>query len=133
MSGKLIRGSVVCANGVLNHWGVTFEMILVADLSNVDDRFWTIHEERFKEYRKRGIESHFDRYILDSKSPVGFDLLIVDDQHLGIAFSRLPRPKQTKELGIRFWEQRHITELVVDWFDWCESPTPVRCRPRAVA
>ncbi len=92
------------AKHMARHKNVRFEMVLVANLSKVDDEFWKIHEDRFREYRDRGLgSSDFKRYILDSKSPVGLDLLIVDDDHLGIAFSRLPRPRpQTKELGIRF-------------------------------
>ena len=97
---------------------VKFEMVLVADLTSVNEEFWRIHAERFDEYRKRGIEDHFVRYILDSKTPVGLDVLIVDDDHFGIAFSRLPRLKeQPKELAIRFWQQPAITRLVGEWFD----------------
>jgi len=97
---------------------VSFEMVLVADLASVNNEFWRIHEDRFGEYRKRSIEGHFRRYILDSKCPVGLDVLIVDDDHFGVAFSRLPKPEaQTKELAIRFWDQPDITRLVREWFD----------------
>jgi len=49
--------------------------------------------------------------------PLGFDLLIVDNKHLGIAFSPIPgKPQQNKDLAILFWNQPEIAGKVGAWF-----------------
>jgi hypothetical protein len=117
-AGKSRTISEEIAKHMEHHPGVKFELVLVADLSRIEDDFWRIHAQRYEAYRTRGVEGRFFRYILDYTKRVGLDVLIVDDNHLGIAFSPLPNyEEQVKNLGFRFWDQPEIATRVRDWFD----------------
>jgi hypothetical protein len=47
----------------------------------------------------------------------GFDILIVDNAHVGLAFSPVPVSEQTKQVGVRFWSQQTLASELTTWFD----------------
>jgi hypothetical protein len=109
--------SEAIAHHLENHSTIKFELVLAVNLESITEDFWRIHEQRFDAYKRRHVEKQVDRFLLDTRKAFGFDTLIVDNTHVGLAFSPVPAGEQTKQVGIRFWSQQTLASELTTWFD----------------
>ncbi len=93
-----------------------FEAILAVDFDNLPPDFQQGIESRLNLYKKAGVRDLVSLYILDLKPPIGFDVHIVDKEHLILALTTLAGVKDTP-YGISFENQPLIASEFADWYD----------------
>lgn len=67
---------------------LTYEVVLAID--KIDDDFWIKNDRRKKFYQELGVENRLLLYVLKVSKPIGFDIAIVDDRHIHLAFPPIP-------------------------------------------
>lgn len=101
---------------------VTFEAILVLNLSQLPPNFIERIEERNKIYD--GVQDQVSLKLLSMENPVGFTVFIVDRSHAHISFSTIQDNVQL-ESAIEFENNPAICSELVDWYDRIVSPKAV--------
>jgi hypothetical protein len=99
------------------HKLVTYHVTIAVDLSSVSDDLWKTIERRTLVQRDAGVGERFQVTILNTKKPIGFDVMVVDDRHCAIALSSIPDPKIDKQVAIHFDEQVQVSKRIRAWID----------------
>lgn len=101
-----------------SHKAVTYDVILALDLSNTPKDVWERIEKRTADFRGAGIGGRTHLSILNTSKPIGFDVLIVDDQDCEISFSSAPNsPGERREFSIHFENQPRLAKRIRAWMD----------------
>ena len=103
---------------------VTFEAYLLLNLKKVPSNFKESNENRLGLYGKYGVRDLVSLHLLDSASPIGFDVWIVDRKHAHISLTTLAGVDQL-QCAIVLENQPQIVSDIADWFE-------KRVRPLAV-
>lgn len=99
------------------HKLVTYHVTIAVDLGSVSDELWKTIERRTLVQRDAGVGERFQVTILNTKKPIGFDVMVVDDRHCAIALSSIPDPKIDKQVAIHFDEQAQVSKRIRAWID----------------
>jgi len=106
------------ASHLASHRAVVLDVVIAVDLSSVSAKFWDAQAERYGIYRNLEVQGQVRRFMFDTKKPIGFDLIIVDDIHVAVGFSPVAEPGQrNKEFALHFEGQPRVAAQFRAWFD----------------
>jgi hypothetical protein len=95
---------------------IKFQVVVALSLKKIQPNFVEEFEQRLEKYREKGVEHLTTRRILDLNPPVGFDLLIVDDQHVFMGIPSVA-DEQLLSRALVFENQNKLASELVDWYD----------------
>jgi len=95
---------------------IKFQVVVALSLKDIPPNFVEEFEQRLDTYREKGVEHLMTRRILDLNPPLGFDLLIVDDQHVFIGIPSVA-DEQMLSRALVFENQNKLASELVDWYD----------------
>jgi len=93
-----------------------FVQVFALDINQISDEFNEKINQRIRLYEKNGVGNLVSISLVDMKSPVGFDVLILDRNHVLIGFTKFSGADQLQS-AILFENQPHIADEFADWFD----------------
>jgi hypothetical protein len=95
---------------------VKFQATLAYNFNNINPPFIQAMKRRLEIYSEKGVDHLMTLRFLDVNRPLGFDLLIIDHQHL---FIGVPSVADEKFLtrAIVFNHQERLVDELVDWYD----------------
>jgi hypothetical protein len=96
---------------------IRYEVVFVVKVSDLSDpsTFVKDVERRFDLFRRHGVENQVTLRIIDSDDRIGFDMLIVDETDVHIAYSMLPQATQVQE-SICFENQPRLGASLAAWY-----------------
>lgn len=95
---------------------IKFQVVVALSLKKIPSNFVEEFEQRVEIYREKGVEQLMTRRILDLNPPLGFDLLIIDDQHVFIGIPSVA-DEQVLSRALVFENQNKLASELVDWYD----------------
>jgi len=95
---------------------IKFQVVVALSFKKMQPNFVEEIEQRLETYREKGVEHLVTRRILDLNPPLGFDLLIVDDQHVFIGIPSVA-DEQVLSRALIFENQNKLATELVDWYD----------------
>jgi len=102
---------------LLEHDHISFEVVIAANVRKAGRKFWAESDARFQIYEASGLEDRLIRWVLDTNVPTGFDVIIIDQKHVCLAFSPFPLSKQdTKHLALFFENAGDFARGLSLWF-----------------
>lgn len=111
-------------NHLKTHPRVTYHITFIGNLSNIPQEFWTTVELRRKRMEDANVTHQFRMTFIDSKNPVGFDVLVIDENHCCIGFSpAAPTQPHTRRHAGLFFEQS--PDMVRGMRSWLENLGPL--------
>lgn len=107
-----------------------FVAVVALNLGTLAKDFFERMDARRAIYASSGIEYLVPLYLLDTKYQLGFDVLIIDDQHVTIGFNTITGVGHL-QYAICFENQPSLAKEFVDWFEHTILPSAVeysQCR-----
>jgi membrane protein implicated in regulation of membrane protease activity len=98
---------------------VQYDLVIVLKPNSTDlGRYKDTHENlvRRLESRSQDAKERYTLYVLETKKTICFDTLIVDDQHIGIGFTRFRAEKDVQN-AIMFTNHPELAKKFAEWFD----------------
>lgn len=95
---------------------IKFQATVAVNLSSINVKFIEVLEERLKIYRKDGVDHLANIRVLSLNLTLGFDLLIVDHEHVFIGIPS-PADEQFLSRAIVFENQSKLASELIDWYD----------------
>lgn len=101
------------------HPTVKYHITFAANLTEVPEEFWSTVERREGGMKEAGVSRQLRITFLDTRKPIGFDILAVDHKHCCIAMSPVAPgdPKSRMESAIVFEHEPEVTKRVRSWLD----------------
>ncbi len=97
---------------------IKYEVVIAVNFNTLTSQFQKNVDERFNIYSRAGVGHLVFRFLIDLNKPIGFDLLIVDDKHVIIAFPPLG-DVENLQTGILFENKSEVAAELASWFDQC--------------
>lgn len=94
---------------------IEFEVIIAIDLAQLPPNFLQINEERFQILKRHGVRDALSVYLLDLKPAIGFDLLIIDREHISLNLT--PAGGKYTQRCVVFEHQPQLASSFADCFD----------------
>jgi hypothetical protein len=95
---------------------IKFQVTVAFNFNGIDHSFIEAFERRLEIYRKKGVEHLMTLRLLDLNRPLGFDLLIIDRQHVFLGVPSVA-DEQFLTRAIVFEYQDKLANELVDWYD----------------
>ena len=95
---------------------IKFQVVVALSLEKIQPDFVEEVKQRLEKYREKGVEHLMTLRIFDSNPPLGFDLLIIDDQHVFIGIPSVA-DEQVLSRALVFENQNKLASELVDWYD----------------
>ncbi|MEK7727931.1 MAG: hypothetical protein AAB354_05915 [candidate division KSB1 bacterium] len=95
---------------------IKYEAALVVDFEKATKDFYDGIDRRLSTYKKFGVSDLAEIYLLDLKPPTGFDMFIVDRNHVIIGITKLSGVNSLQQ-GLLFENQPAIASEFADWYD----------------
>jgi hypothetical protein len=96
------------------HPFVNYDVIVA--MSAPTDEFWTKIDARQQIYKARGVDNRVHLSIIKMSRPIGFDLMIVDEKHVHIAFPSIPAAGHKTEIALVFENEPAVAARLEAWF-----------------
>lgn len=95
---------------------IKFEVVIAVDFQQLPSDFQEGIDTRFKIYERHGVKELVSLYLLDIKPAIGFDILIIDREHVILSLTTLAGITVLQS-AVAFENQPKFTSEFVDWFD----------------
>lgn len=95
---------------------IRYDVVIALDPSNISSDFVQSMQDRAKIFKDNGVFDCYSAYILESKIHNFFDVLIIDNTHLGIGITRHERALDLSG-AILFENQPEVSSQLAIWFD----------------
>lgn len=95
---------------------IYFEVIFAVCFEQLPKDFRDGVESRFKVFTKRAVSDQVRLRVLNCNDRVGFDVLIIDEEHLFLSFPVIQAGANV-QTSIFFENQPHLCRDLVSWFD----------------
>lgn len=95
---------------------VKYEAVIAVDFDKLPSDFQYGIDSRFEIYERNNVKELVSLHLLDLKPPFGLDILIIDRDHVVIAFSHFAGVDRLLT-AVLFENQPEIAEEFASWFD----------------
>ena len=95
---------------------VKFQVTVALDVNRIDQPFIEALERRLEIYKRKGVDRLMTLRILNLNRPLGFDMLIIDRQHVFLGVPSVA-DEQFLRRAIVFEHQEKLANELVDWYD----------------
>lgn len=107
-----------------DHPLTSYHVTFVANLSDVPQEFWTAMESREAKMAAAGVRQQFKVDFINSRKPIGFDLLVIDERHCCMALSPATShdPMAIRQAGFHFEDAPAVAKHVKSWIEQLPQP-----------
>ncbi len=98
---------------------VYYDLVIVLQPDSNDlGRYENTHKNLVQrlELQSQEAKARYNLHVLETKKTICFDTLIVDDQHIGVGFTRFQVERDVQN-AIMFKNHPELTEKFAEWFD----------------
>lgn len=93
---------------------ISFHGIIVVE--KTDAEFWKRNDDRLASYRELGVANRMFLWVVKNPQPMGFDVLIIDDKHVQLAFSPISATSITRDTAILLCNAPELARHLSTWF-----------------
>jgi hypothetical protein len=93
---------------------ISFHGIIVVEKTDAD--FWKRNDDRLASYRELGVANRMFLWIVKNPQPMGFDVVIIDDKHVQLAFSPISATSIARDTAILLCNTPELARCLSMWF-----------------